>query len=192
MSILDPYLLQAASLNISLTSPLDKPAMVFILQKADSLGLLFYKPGMEIDWLAAAHVWSKKHSRTLTGQHLLAGCLHLASEPQKEKFLRPADLFQAVTAYETQQRRKALAGRQTPELPPELETASFDQELAYMRAWGKAAIATGDYQQATQQARLAIGLPAQPPQIEGKTYTFQHLLDQRHHTPNPKHPSQDT
>lgn len=167
MSILDPYILAATQLGVSLTSPVSKPAIVFVLQKADALGLMYYKTGMESDWLAAAQLWGRKHSRTLTGQDLLAGVLHLATEPSTGSFLKPYELFNAVTVYESQQRRRALGARQAPELPLEFETAGIEQEQAYFRAWRKAAAVTGDYEQATTQARAAVGLPPEPPsQIE--------------------------
>ena len=162
MSILAPYLEQATRLGINPTQPVTVAGMALALQKADSLGLTFYKAGMEHDWHTAAQLWATKHHTSLTLQDLLAGLLHLATEPRTERFLKPFELFNAVSDYYRTNLKKALGARQTPELPPELSTATLEQERDYLRHWRKDAKTSGNYTHATHYARTMLGLTPEP------------------------------
>ena len=176
MSILDTSLQQAKALGIDPTAVIDKPGMVLVLQKADSLNLLSFKAGMEQAWLDTALLWARKHRQRLTLQDLLAGLLHLASEPRSGKWLQPIELLTSIEAYYSQNYRQALGARLTPELPPELELAEDTAvEAHYLNVWKQAARLTGDYESATRQARLAINLPAEPPKLEAGGYELTQL-----------------
>lgn len=162
MSILAPYLDQAAKLGINPTQPVTVAGMALALQKADSLGLTFYKAGMERDWCAAAQLWAHKHGTSLTFQDLIAGLLHLATEERSERFLKPFDMFNAVNSYYRANIRKALGARQAPEIPHELARATVDQERDYLRLWRHDAKISGNYEHATRYARTTVGLTPEP------------------------------
>lgn len=167
MSILDPWLEEASRLGISLDEPVDKTAMAFVLQKADSLNLLTYKAGMAGDWLIPVRKLDFERRKAVTVAELLAGVAHLATVDNPPSFLKAKHLYTAADNYRRQQRDRALNGRLVPELPPEFSgVQDTKQQIArvnkYYEAWGKAAIATGDYETSIKAARLAVGLPETP------------------------------
>lgn len=173
MSLLDRQFEQAAQQGIDVKAECDAQGMAFALLKADHLGLLIYKQGMAEDWLDSMHVFCYQNDRPpFTFMAVISAVLQLSVDAAKP-FQTPREFWTAVSKWQRARLRAVLNGRQTPDLPDELQGAPLEREIAFKRAWLAAALQTGNEAETNRQARAAIGLPPEPAHIETGNYKTQ-------------------
>lgn len=141
MSILDRELNRATRLGIDVNAICDAPGMANILTNLDLVNRINYKPGMAELWTDSMHLWCmKKHRTPFTYTELAAAVLDMTTS-SGSGFSQPAELWEAVGAFQATRIREALGRRQEVPLPEIEETWTAERSTAYQSAWRRAVVA---------------------------------------------------
>lgn len=154
MSILDRELARAVKMGVKPNAPCDAAGMALVLTNLDLANRVNYKPGMAELWADSMSLWCvKRHREPFTYTELAAAVLDMTTTTGSG-FAQPAELWQAVGAFQASLVQEALDGRREPPLPEITEGWTGDRALAYQAAWRRAVLQGA----ATDSEREAMAL----------------------------------